>query len=50
MGYLFKGFGPILLVGAILVLVSWKPLGEPNPAIANLVRANQTPLSTLGIH
>ncbi|KAK2590061.1 hypothetical protein QQS21_012260 [Conoideocrella luteorostrata] len=36
-GYFFKGFGGILLVGSILVFVSWKPLGEPNPAIANLV-------------
>lgn len=38
LGYLFKGFGPVLLVGAVLVFVSWKPLGEPNPAVANLVR------------
>ncbi|KAJ8122867.1 hypothetical protein ONZ43_g1046 [Nemania bipapillata] len=37
-GYFFKGFGPVLLVGAILVLVSWKPLGQP-PALANLVLA-----------
>jgi sodium/potassium-transporting ATPase subunit alpha len=37
LGYFFKGFGPILLVGAILVFVSWKPLGDP-PAVANLVR------------
>lgn len=37
-GYFFKGFGGILLVGAILVFVSWKPLGEPAPAVANLVR------------
>lgn len=36
-GYFFKGFGGILLVGAILVFIAWKPLGEPNPAIANLV-------------
>ncbi|KAK6222710.1 hypothetical protein LQW54_000891 [Pestalotiopsis sp. IQ-011] len=39
LGYLFKGFGPVLLVGAVLVFVSWKPLGEPNPAIANLALA-----------
>ncbi|KAI1821491.1 hypothetical protein F4861DRAFT_541901 [Xylaria intraflava] len=38
MGYLFKGFGPILFIGAILVFVSWKPLGEP-PAPANLALA-----------
>jgi sodium/potassium-transporting ATPase subunit alpha len=37
-GYFFKGFGIILLVGAILVFVSWKPLGDP-PAIANLALA-----------
>lgn len=36
-GYFFGGFGSILLVGAILVFISWKPLGDP-PAIANLVR------------
>ena len=34
-GYFFKGFGSILLVGAILVFVAWKPLGDP-PADANL--------------
>jgi sodium/potassium-transporting ATPase subunit alpha len=38
LGYFFKGFGSILLVGSILVFVSWKPLGEP-PAIANLALA-----------
>ncbi|KAI1179521.1 calcium ATPase [Nemania sp. FL0916] len=37
-GYFFKGFGPVLLVGAILVLISWKPLGQP-PALANLILA-----------
>jgi sodium/potassium-transporting ATPase subunit alpha len=37
-GYFFKGFGSILLVGAILVFVSWKPLGNP-PAVANLALA-----------
>lgn len=36
LGYFFKGFGSILLVGGILVFVSWKPLGEPAPAVANL--------------
>ncbi|XDG04654.1 hypothetical protein ABKA04_004269 [Annulohypoxylon sp. FPYF3050] len=34
-GYFFKGFGPVLLVGAVLVLISWKPLGQP-PSLANL--------------
>ena len=37
-GYFFKGFGSILLIGAILVFISWEPLGEP-PAIANLALA-----------
>ena len=37
-GYFFKGFGSILLIGAILVFVSWKPLGQP-PAQANLALA-----------
>lgn len=38
-GYFFKGFGSILLLGAILVFVCWKPLGEPNPAVSNLALA-----------
>ncbi|KAF4633510.1 hypothetical protein G7Y89_g4608 [Cudoniella acicularis] len=38
LGYFFKGFGSILLVGSILVFVSWKPLGQP-PAQANLALA-----------
>ncbi|KAG5916864.1 hypothetical protein E4U42_007466 [Claviceps africana] len=38
-GYFFKGFGGILLIGSILVFVSWKPLGEPNPQVANLALA-----------
>lgn len=38
LGYFFRGFGSILLVGSILVFVSWKPLGAP-PAKANLALA-----------
>jgi sodium/potassium-transporting ATPase subunit alpha len=38
LGYFFKGFESILLVGSILVFVSWKPLGQP-PAKANLALA-----------
>jgi len=38
MGYFFKGFGSILLVGCILVFIAWKPLGNP-PAPANLALA-----------
>ncbi|KAK5054526.1 hypothetical protein LTR84_001417 [Exophiala bonariae] len=37
-GYFFGGFGSILLIGAILVFISWKPLGQP-PAPANLALA-----------
>ena len=37
-GYFFKGFGAILLVGAILVFIAWRPLGNP-PAPANLALA-----------
>lgn len=37
--YFFGGFGSILLIGGILVFISWKPLGEPNPAQANLALA-----------
>lgn len=33
--YMFGGFGSILLIGSILVFISWKPLGQP-PAPANL--------------
>ncbi|CDR37574.1 CYFA0S01e12464g1_1 [Cyberlindnera fabianii] len=36
-GYLFGGFGPLLLIGGILCCIAWKPLGNPNPAVANLV-------------
>jgi sodium/potassium-transporting ATPase subunit alpha len=32
--YFFGGFGSLLLVGGILVLIAWKPLGQP-PAPAN---------------
>ncbi|EEY16343.1 calcium-transporting ATPase [Verticillium alfalfae VaMs.102] len=38
LGYFFKGFGPILLVAAILVFIAWRPLGKP-PAPANLALA-----------
>ncbi|KAK1753292.1 hypothetical protein QBC47DRAFT_431753 [Echria macrotheca] len=38
LGYFFKGFGSVLLVGSILVFIAWKPLGQP-PAPANLALA-----------
>ncbi|CCH42518.1 putative membrane protein [Wickerhamomyces ciferrii] len=34
--YFFGGFGSLLLIGGILCCISWKPLGNPNPAVANL--------------
>lgn len=37
--YLFGGFGAILFVASILVFIAWKPLGYPNPAVANLALA-----------
>ncbi len=39
MGYMFGGFGSILLIGAVLVTITYKPLGNPNPTIANLALA-----------
>jgi sodium/potassium-transporting ATPase subunit alpha len=38
MGYIFGGFGSILLGGCILVFIAWQPLGRP-PAQANLALA-----------
>ncbi|KAL4938740.1 hypothetical protein BDV06DRAFT_200244 [Aspergillus oleicola] len=38
LGYIFGGFGSILIGGAVLVFVAWKPLGDP-PAKANLALA-----------
>ncbi|KAB8356427.1 hypothetical protein FH972_024010 [Carpinus fangiana] len=38
-GYMFGGFGSILLLGAVLVFIAWKPLGNPNPAVANMALA-----------
>jgi sodium/potassium-transporting ATPase subunit alpha len=38
-GYILGGFNSLLLGASVLVFVSWKPLGEPNPAIANLALA-----------
>ncbi len=39
LGYFVKGFGGILFIGGILVFVSWRPLGNPSPAVANLALA-----------
>jgi sodium/potassium-transporting ATPase subunit alpha len=37
-GYMFGGFGSVLLLAGILVTISYKPLGDP-PAVANLALA-----------
>lgn len=39
LGYLFGGFGSILLIGGILVTITYEPLGNPNPKTANLALA-----------
>jgi sodium/potassium-transporting ATPase subunit alpha len=39
MGYLFGGFGSVLLIGGILVTITYEPLGNPNPQISNLALA-----------
>jgi len=38
-GYLFRGFWAVLLIGGILVTITYKPLGNPNPVLANLALA-----------
>lgn len=38
LGYLFGGFGSILFIGAVLVFIAWKPLGQP-PQVSNLALA-----------
>ncbi|OCF77262.1 hypothetical protein I204_01248 [Kwoniella mangroviensis CBS 8886] len=38
-GYVLGGFGTLLLIASILCFIAWKPLGEPNPAAANLALA-----------
>lgn len=35
--YFFGGFGALLLTGGILCIIAWKPLGNPSPAISNLI-------------
>ncbi|WWC64599.1 uncharacterized protein I303_107210 [Kwoniella dejecticola CBS 10117] len=37
--YVLGGFGSLLLIASILCFIAWKPLGEPNPAAANLALA-----------
>ncbi|GAA5889238.1 hypothetical protein JCM8208_007811 [Rhodotorula glutinis] len=37
--YFFGGFGSLLFVASVLCFVAWRPLGDPNPAVANLALA-----------
>lgn len=37
--YCFGGFGSVLLIAGILVTITYEPLGEPDPLIANLALA-----------
>jgi len=39
LGYMFGGFGSVLLIGGVLVTITYKPLGEPDPSRANLALA-----------
>ncbi|SPO23940.1 probable K, P-type ATPase (mediates high-affinity potassium or sodium uptake) [Ustilago trichophora] len=38
-GYIFGGFGTLLVGCSILAFIAWKPLGEPNPQTSNLALA-----------
>ncbi|ORY33508.1 hypothetical protein BCR39DRAFT_520515 [Naematelia encephala] len=38
-GYVFGGFGSLLLVASVLCFIAWKPLGEPAPQASNLALA-----------
>ncbi|KAG7098125.1 hypothetical protein E1B28_000097 [Marasmius oreades] len=35
----FGGFGGLLFGGAIVCFIAWRPLGDPNPSLANLALA-----------
>ncbi|KAN0065286.1 hypothetical protein ACQY0O_001121 [Thecaphora frezii] len=38
-GYIFGGFGSLLVFGAVICFIAWKPLGNPNPQVSNLALA-----------
>lgn len=38
-GYVFGGFGTLLVACSILAFISWKPLGNPDPQTSNLALA-----------
>ncbi|KAG7443376.1 calcium ATPase [Guyanagaster necrorhizus] len=37
--YIFGGFGSLLFIASIICFLSWRPLGDPDPATANLALA-----------
>ncbi|KAJ7583582.1 hypothetical protein C8J56DRAFT_213171 [Mycena floridula] len=37
--YVFGGFGSLLFVASIVCFIAWRPLGDPNPSVANLALA-----------
>jgi len=36
LGYFFGGFGGLLFIAGIIVIICYKPLGDPNPDASNL--------------
>ncbi|SJX65096.1 K, P-type ATPase (mediates high-affinity potassium or sodium uptake) [Sporisorium reilianum f. sp. reilianum] len=38
-GYVFGGFGTLLIGCSVLAFIAWKPLGNPNPQTSNLALA-----------
>ncbi|KAF8493698.1 sodium-potassium ATPase [Russula emetica] len=38
-GWVFGGFGSLLLVASVVCFIAWKPLGNPNPQASNLALA-----------
>ncbi|VDC04342.1 unnamed protein product [Peniophora sp. CBMAI 1063] len=39
LGWIFGGFGSLLLAASVVCFIAWKPLGEPNPQASNLALA-----------
>ncbi|KAJ8522214.1 hypothetical protein ONZ45_g1140 [Pleurotus djamor] len=39
LGYIFGGFGSLLLGASIICFIAWRPLGDPAPSAANLALA-----------
>ncbi|TDL17671.1 sodium-potassium ATPase [Rickenella mellea] len=39
LGWIFGGFGSLLLTASVVCFIAWKPLGNPNPQASNLALA-----------